>query len=90
MNYLDITKYTLLHDNVLVKGIKIEDIDGIINPDSYEDKPDIGEVISTGSKVEEVKKGDNILFNPHSTTKMNLDGNDFYFVRLEDVVGYIR
>lgn len=97
--YQDITKYKLLYDNVLIKGIKIDDIDGIIQPDSYEDKPQLGEVITVGTgrlldsgatKELDVKVGDHVLFNQHSTTKFNLDGNDFYIVREEDVTGYIR
>jgi len=86
--YQDITKYTLLHDNVLIKGIKVEEVDGIINPDSYEDKPEIGEVISVGNV--KVYVGDKVLFNKYSTTKFNLDGMDFFMVREEDIVGYIR
>jgi len=89
-NKQDITKYKFLLDNILVKGIKIEEVDGIYNPDSYEDKPEIGEVVSVGGQVEEIKVGDTVLFNKYSTTKFNFDGVDYFVVRSEDCIGYQR
>lgn len=89
-NKSDITNYTLLLDNVLVKGVKIEKVGGIINPDTYEDKPEIGEVVSFGDNVKELAVGDTILFNKYSTTKFNLDGTDYFIIRLEDCIGYQR
>lgn len=93
----EITNYTLLLDNVLVKGVKIEKVGGIINPDTYEDKPEIGEVIAVGKFKwykfwlnNELKVGDTILFNKYSTTKFNLDGTDYFIIRLEDCIGYQR
>lgn len=100
----DITNYTLLHDNILVRGIKIEDVDGILKPDSYDDKPHIGLVIAVGlgrllsnpqatlTNVRiplAVKMGQVVLFNQYSSTKYNLDGNDYFIVREEDVVGFL-
>jgi len=89
-NNQDITKYTLLLDNILVRGIKAEEVDGILNPDSYEDKPEMGIVISVGSKAKEIQVGDTVLFNKYSTTRFNLDGTDYFVVRLEDIIGYQR
>lgn len=94
-NNLDITKFTFFLDNVLIKAIQIKERDGIVKPSSYEDKPELGEVIAFGKGrvfdtgiVEpiELKKGDIVLFNRYSATKYNFDGVDHYVVRIEDVV----
>lgn len=96
---VDITKFHILYDNVFVKGINIEEKDGIVKPAQYEDKPEIGEVISIGEgRIFEngsivplkVKTGDIVYFNKYSTTKFNFDGEDFYVVREEDIIGYTR
>ena len=93
---MDITKFRILHDNVLVKTFEIEKKDGIVKPSSYEDKPELGEVISKGpghwlecgQLIEvEVDKGETVLFNKYSATKFNLDGYDYFIVRAEDIVG---
>ena len=92
---IDITKFKFFLDNVLIKAIQIEKRDGIIRPANYEDKPELGEVIAYGKgrvfdtgviEPIELKKGDIVLFNRYSATKYNFDGNDFYVVRIEDVV----
>jgi len=95
-NKFDITKFKLFLDNILVKAIQIEKRGMAVKPANYEDKPNIGEVISVGTGrvfdtgvVEpiDLKKGDTILFNMYSATKYNLDGNEYYVIRIEDVIG---
>lgn len=93
---MDITTFRMLHDNVLIKSIEVREKDGILKPQSYEDKPEVGEVISIGAgRILEnggvtdmmVAVGETVLFNKYSATKFNLDGKDYYVVRQEDVVG---
>lgn len=97
----DLTKYKLLYDNVLVKGIKLEEVEGVIAPDSYEDKPELGEVVSVGdgrifdngTRLEVcVKPKDVVLFNKYSTTKplFSVKGIEYYVLREEDIVGFLR
>lgn len=96
---LDITKFNVLYDNVFVKGIELEERDGIVKPAQYDDKPELGVVIKVGmGRLFEngeivplaVKEGDTVYFNKYSTVKFNFDGNDYYVVREEDIVGYLR
>lgn len=96
---LDVASFNILNDNVFVKGIEIEERDGIIKPASYEDKPELGTVIKVGTgRILDsgtvvplaVKPGDTVYFNKYSTTKFNFDGEDYFVVREEDIVGYIR
>ncbi|MGA8301098.1 MAG: co-chaperone GroES [Terriglobales bacterium] len=94
------TKFTPLHDRILVRRVEEADTTrgGIIIPDSAKDKPQEGEVISAGKgKISEegkvrpldVKEGDRILFGKYSGTEIKLDGEDFIIMREEEVLGII-
>jgi chaperonin GroES len=94
------TKFTPLHDRILVRRVEEEGTTrgGIIIPDSAKDKPQEGEVISVGKgKINEegkvrpldVKDGDRILFGKYSGTEIKLDGEDFVIMREEEVLGII-
>lgn len=96
---IDIRDFQLLHDHVLIQEVKIEEKDGIVVPDSYEGKPELGRVISVGSgRIADngsivdlvVRRDDTVYFNRYTTTKYNFDGNDYYVVREEDIVGFLR
>jgi len=93
-------KFTPLHDRILVRRVEEAETTrgGIIIPDSAKDKPQEGEVISTGKgKVNEdgkvfplaVKEGDRILFGKYAGTEIKLDGEDFVIMREEEVLGII-
>src|SRR5476649_1986044 len=94
------TKFTPLHDRILVRRVEEADTTrgGIIIPDSAKDKPMEGEVISAGKgKVNEdgkvrpidVKEGDRILFGKYSGTEIKIDGEDFIIMREEEVLGVL-
>ena len=92
------TKFTPLHDRILVRRVEEADTTrgGIIIPDSAKDKPQEGEVVSVGKgKINEegkvrpldVKEGDRILFGKYSGTEIKIDGEDFIIMREEEVLG---
>ncbi len=94
------TKFTPLHDRILVRRIEEAETSrgGIILPDSAKEKPQEGEVISAGKgKISEegkvrpldVKEGDRILFGKYSGTEIKLDGEDYIIMREEEVLGII-
>jgi chaperonin GroES len=94
------TKFTPLHDRILVRRVEETEVTrgGILIPDSAKDKPQEGEVISAGKgKVNEdgkvfplaVKEGDRILFGKYAGTEIKLDGEDFVIMREEEVLGII-
>ena len=94
------TKFTPLHDRILVRRVEESETTrgGIIIPDSAKDKPQEGEVISTGKgKINEdgkvrpldVKDGDRILFGKYSGTEIKLDGEDYIIMREEEVLGIL-
>jgi len=94
------TKFTPLHDRILVRRVEetATTRGGIIIPDSAKDKPTEGEVISVGKgKVNEdgkvfplaVKEGDRILFGRYAGNEIKLDGEDFIIMKEEEVLGVI-
>jgi len=94
------TKFTPLHDRILVRRVEEADTTrgGIIIPDSAKDKPQEGEVVSVGKgKISEegkvrpldVKEGDRILFGKYSGTEIKIDGEDFIIMREEEVLGVL-
>src|SRR6266853_3626850 len=94
------TKFTPLHDRVLVR--RVEEVGttrgGILIPDSAQDKPQEGEVISVGKgKTNDegklfppaIKEGDRIMFGKYSGTEIKIDGEDFLIMKEEEVLGVI-
>ena len=93
-------KFTPLHDRILVKRVEEASTTrgGIIIPDSAKDKPQEGEVISTGKgRINEegktfplaVKEGDRILFGKYSGTEIKIDGEDFIIMKEDEVLGIL-
>jgi chaperonin GroES len=89
-----------LHDRVLVRRVEAEakTAGGIIIPDSAQEKPQEGEVVSVGagSKAEDgkvtpldVKAGDKILFGKWSGTEVKIDGEDLIIMKESDILGIV-
>ncbi len=89
-----------LHDRVLVRRIEAPEktAGGIIIPDSAKEKPQEGEIVSTGSGARaedgsitplDVKAGDRILFGKWSGTEVKVDGEDLIIMKESDVLGVI-
>ncbi|MBW8748874.1 co-chaperone GroES [Terriglobus albidus] len=95
------TKFTPLHDRILVKRVEEGETlrGGIIIPDSAKEKPSQGEVIAVGKGKSndegkvfplDVKVGDKILFGKYSGTEIKLDGEEFLIMREEEVLGIVK
>jgi chaperonin GroES len=91
---LDVSAGKLMYDNVLIKPIFIDEIDGVKQPAQYEDKAEYGEVIAVGEgRILEdgnilplkVKKGDKVYFEKYSALKVHNLGKDFVIIREEDI-----
>ena len=89
-----------LHDRVLVRRVEAEEktAGGIISPDSAQEKPAEGVIVSVGSgtKAEDgkvtpldVKAGDKVLFGKWSGTEVKLDGEDLLIMKESDILGVI-
>jgi chaperonin GroES len=93
-------KFAPLHDRILVRRVEeaATTRGGIIIPDSAKDKPQEGEVISTGKGRTNdegktfplaVKEGDRILFGKYSGSEITLDGEEHLIIREEDVLAVL-
>ncbi|PWL25454.1 MAG: co-chaperone GroES [Altererythrobacter sp. XM-24bin4] len=89
-----------LHDRVLVRRIEADQktAGGIIIPDSAQEKPSEGEIVSVGEGTRDdsgnrvaldVKAGDRILFGKWSGTEVKLDGEDLLIMKESDIMGII-
>ncbi len=90
-----------LHDRVLVERVEQEDRTkgGIIIPDTAQEKPMEGKVISVGGGARnengqvvalDVKKGDKILFGKWSGTEVKIDGKELLIMKESDIMGIIE
>jgi len=94
------TKFRPLHDRVVVRRIEADNKTkgGIIIPDTAQEKPSQGEVVSVGPGGRDeagklipidVKAGDKVLFGKWSGTEVKLDGEDFLIMKESDIMGVI-
>lgn len=94
-------KFRPLHDRVLVKRLDSDtkSAGGIIIPDTAQEKPMEGKVISVGAGARgedgkvvklDVKKGDRILFGKWSGTEVKVDGEDLLIMKESDIMGIIE
>ena len=87
---------TPLHDRVLVRRLEEKNTakGGIIIPDTAKEKPQEGEVMAVGAgKIEkgkrvplDVKVGDRILFGKYTGNDITLEGQEYLFLREEDIL----
>lgn len=78
-----------LGERVLVKRTEVENktSSGIFIPDNATEKPQTAKVIAIGSKVEDIKVADTILFEQYRGTEFKLDGEDYLILNIENVIG---
>ena len=90
-----------LHDRVLGERVEQEDRTkgGIIIPDTAQEKPMEGKVVSVGGGARnengqvvalDVKKGDRILFGKWSGTEVKIDGKELLIMKESDIMGIIE
>lgn len=94
-------KFRPLHDRVLVKRVESETktASGIIIPDTAQEKPMQGKVLSVGTgtvkedgsvRKLDVKKGDTVLFGKWSGTEVKIDGDELLIMKESDIMGIIE
>ena len=89
-----------LYDRLLVKRIEEQETtrNGIVIPDSAQEKPHEGEVmaIGRGKRLDDgqmvnldVKVGDRVLFGKYSGSETKLNGAEYLIMREDDVLGVL-
>ena len=87
-----------LHDRVVVRRVENDEktSGGLIIPDSAQEKPAEGELVSVGNgAIDEkgnrmpmdVKAGDRILFGKWSGTEVKINGEDMLIMKESDILG---
>ena len=78
-------------DNIVLKQAEAEETtsSGIILATTAKEKPAIYEVMSAGPDVKEVKVGDKVVVGKFTGSEIKLDGVDYKFVKLEDVLAIV-
>jgi chaperonin GroES len=81
-----------LKDRLLVSYLEKEEktAGGIIIPESAKERPQKGKVEAVGKEVEDVKKGDVIMFKTYAPDNIKIDGKEYGILKLEDVMGVIE
>ena len=94
-------KFRPLGDRVVVRRLKEDQKTpgGIIIPDTVQEKPQEGEIISVGPGaldehgkrvVPEVKAGDFVLFGKWSGTEVKVEGEDLLIMKESDIMGILE
>jgi chaperonin GroES len=94
-------KFRPLGDRVVVRRLAEDQKTpgGIIIPDTVQEKPQEGEVISVGPGalddsgkrvIPEVKAGDMVLFGKWSGTEVKVDGEELLIMKESDIMGILE
>ena len=89
-----------LHDRIAVRRMDQDEktAGGIIIPDTAQEKPSEGVVVSVGSGARgkdgkavelDVKAGDKVLFGKWSGTEVTIHGEDLLIMQESDIMGII-
>ena len=78
-------------DNIVLKATEAEETtaSGIILAAATREKPAIFEVMSAGPDVKEIKVGDKVIVSKFIGGDLKLDGVEYKFVKLEDVLALV-
>ena len=78
-------------DNIVLKQTEAEETtsSGIILATTNKEKPAIYEVISAGPDVKDIKVGDKVVVSKFVGSEIKLDGEEYKFVKLEDVLAVV-
>jgi len=94
-------KFRPLGDRVVVRRVQEDQKTpgGIIIPDTVQEKPQEGEVVSVGPGAlddngkrvtPEVKAGDFVLFGKWSGTEVKVDGQELLIMKESDIMGILE
>ena len=89
-----------LADRVIVKRLEAESVTagGIVLPDSAQEKPQRGKVVSVGAgKIlddgklgkMQVKKGNSVLFSSYAGSEVKIDGKEYLIMNESDIMAIL-
>ena len=70
---------------------------GIVLPSSAQEQPQYAEVVAISDKIsnqedykDAVKIGDRVIYSKYAGTDVKLDGEEYIFIKIEDVLAVVR
>ena len=90
-----------LNDKIVVERVEAEQktAGGIVLPDSAQEKPKQGKVLSLGEgkvldngkrSAFQVKKGDTVLFTSYAGSEVKIEGKDYLIMTEDDVLAIVN
>lgn len=82
-----------MEDYVVVKAeeAKAKTASGLYIPDSAQEKPKTAEVVAVGTDVQNVKKGDKILYkNEYEATNVKVGKDDYTVVYKKNIIATVK
>lgn len=85
-------KFKPLKDRVFVKYLDSDEktAGGLYIPDAAKEKPQRGKVEAVGSEAKDVKKGETVLFDRYSGSKVQIDDIEYLIIKEEDILGILQ
>jgi len=63
---------------------------GIYIPDSAKEKPSQGKVIAVSTEVDNVAKGETVVFGKYAGSELTLDGTTYLVIETDDLLGIVQ
>lgn len=78
-------------DNILLEKVQVENVSksGIILSSESKDEKNIAAVLAVGNDVNEIVKGDKVIFESYKTTKIEYDNKEYLIIKEENILGKI-
>lgn len=80
-----------LSNNLLIEGIEKQSAVGIIIPDSArKGRPETGNVVAIGPKVEGIKIGDKVLIKGYMVDELEIDNKKYMVGQSDAIIAIIQ
>lgn len=80
-------------DFVVVQAVEspAKPASGIILPESAQEKPKTAKVVAVGKDVDQVKVGDNVIYqNEYESTKVNVGKDEYTLISKKNIVATVK
>lgn len=86
------TKVQPLGERIVAEAVEASDKteSGFYLPQDAKEKPQMAKVVEVGKDVEEVKKGDTVVYPKFGTTEVTVDGAEYMIIKEEDVLAIVK
>lgn len=92
INYRRLMNIQPLADRIVLEQLEQEEKtkSGFILPEGAQEKPKMAKVLAVGEKVEEVKKGDIVLYKSYGPDDVKIDNKEYMIAKEEDILAIVK